>query len=715
MYDVSHMGHARAYLTFDILRRVMEDYFGYSVHYVMNVTDIDDKIILRARRNALLAEYEKENAADQAKVAADAVAAAEAASAKQAAKLAELRSDESVAAAAAAGTRAAAERVTAEAEAAFKAEQAAGAAAAAKAAADKGDAAAALAAGRDALAERLDAEKGDTITDHAVFERHARYYEREFLSDLAALGVPPPDVLPRVTEYVPQVVAFIQQVVDRKLAYESNGSVYFDTAAFGGSHDYRKLVPAAGANASAREMAEGEGALASAAAGEKRSPNDFVLWKRSKRGEPAWESPWGQGRPGWHIECSVMATDIIGDNMDIHAGGSDLKFPHHDNEMAQSEAYHGNQQWVNYFLHAGHLHIRGLKMSKSLKNFVTIRQALQEHSSRQLRMMFLLQAWDKPCMYSDQVMGDAKAKEALFKNFFGAVKALLRDDWASAPQVWRKPDHAMHAALEQAQRQVHAALCDNIDTPGAIAALCELVTEANKYLTDAANPPRALLMRRVGDYVTRILRVFGLVAGGDELGFGRADAGAASGEAAAAPFVNVAVAFRDKIRDLARAGASAGEMLAACDALRDGAMAELGVRVEDRAGQPSLWKMDDPAELQREIAEKKAVAAEAAAKKKANKIALLEKELAKAEAAAVPPVHIFRTAAAEEKYGAWDDKGVPKALKSGEELNKSQQKAVAKEWTKQDKAHSGLVKKAGDAGVEAYLEKMRADIAALKL
>ncbi|CAE7813114.1 cysS [Symbiodinium microadriaticum] len=157
-------------------------------------------------------------------------------------------------------------------------------------------------------------------------------------------------------------------------------------------------------------MEEGEGALAAEDA-EKRSPNDFALWKASKPGEPAWESKWGPGRPGWHIECSVMATDVNGEYLDIHAGGEDLKFPHHDNEMAQSEAYLQRSQWVNYFWHAGHLHIEGLKMSKSLKNFITIRQALGMHSPRQLRMMFLMQAWDKGMNYSDQAIDMAKVEE----------------------------------------------------------------------------------------------------------------------------------------------------------------------------------------------------------------------------------------------------------------------------------------------------------------
>ncbi len=119
-------------------------------------------------------------------------------------------------------------------------------------------------------------------------------------------------------------------------------------------------------------VAEGEGALADLQA-QKRSAQDFALWKKSKEGEPSWQSPWGTGRPGWHIECSAMASDVLGETIDIHSGGEDLRFPHHDNELAQSEAYFDRGQWINYFLHSGHLHIEGKKMSKSLKNFITIR------------------------------------------------------------------------------------------------------------------------------------------------------------------------------------------------------------------------------------------------------------------------------------------------------------------------------------------------------
>lgn len=145
----------------------------------------------------------------------------------------------------------------------------------------------------------------------------------------------------------------------------------------------------------------------------KRQAMDFALWKASKPGEPAWDSPWGRGRPGWHIECSVMATEVLGNKLDIHAGGIDLRFPHHDNEIAQSEACFESDSWVNYFLHSGHLTITGCKMSKSLKNFITIKEALKDNSARQIRIAFLLHSWKDTLDYSPSVMEGAVQLEKL--------------------------------------------------------------------------------------------------------------------------------------------------------------------------------------------------------------------------------------------------------------------------------------------------------------
>jgi len=320
VYDACHMGHARAYLTFDILRRIMEDYFHFDLFYQVNITDVDDKIILRARQNKLVADYTQQvlEKKDIAEVEAYVQKAMTTMREKLQKKVAELKEPLPE------GTpsKQIEKREEALKEAQFKADQFVDVENAVNNVLGKDDKTIEelIAASRDALAGQLDKDHGSSVTDHKIFEEHARKFEREFHEDMAALGVKEPDVITRVTEYIPQIVDYIKGIIDNGYAYESNGSVYFDTNGFKGKgFDYRKLKP--GVNTTAEEMAEGEGALAVSGTTEKRHPNDFALWKTSKPGEPSWESPWGPGRPGWHIECSVMASDVIGENIDIHGGG----------------------------------------------------------------------------------------------------------------------------------------------------------------------------------------------------------------------------------------------------------------------------------------------------------------------------------------------------------------------------------------------------------
>jgi cysteinyl-tRNA synthetase len=569
-----------------------------------------------------------------------------------------------------------------------------------------------ITASHDALAAQLDKERGSSVTDQKIFEDHARRFEREFFEDMTALGVKEPDVVTRVTEYVPQIVDYIKGIMDNGFGYASNGSVYFDTNTFKDKgYDYRKLKP--GVDTSAEEMAEGEGALAGGSS-EKKHPNDFALWKASKPGEPSWESPWGPGRPGWHIECSVMASDIIGENVDIHGGGVDLMFPHHDNEMAQAEAYHQCCQWVNYFMHAGHLHIKGLKMSKSLKNFITIRQALTEHTPRQLRLMFLMQAWDKPMNYSDQTVDDAKAKEKYFKNFFGAVKSVLRNDFVAERQGWTPADRALWAVLQSSQAKVHASLLDNMKTFDVIQHLVDLVLDCNKYLTAEASP-KNLLVQKVALYVTKMLRIFGVVQGNDTIGFGESGSGGEGGskEEVVGPFVDAFVDFREKIRVAAKSKVGPGEFLNHCDDVRDETLANLGIRVED-SNETSIWKMDDPEAIRKEVEEKRKKAAEAAAKKQQQKLERLEADVQKAQSARVTTTEMFKSGAHTDKWGSFDDDGKPLTTKEGEPLSKSQQKSITKEIKNQEKAHEKLVKTAGEQGIDAHIASLEAQLAELK-
>lgn len=222
-------------------------------------------------------------------------------------------------------------------------------------------------------------------------------------------------------------------------------------------------MPEAFGDTSSLQEGEGDLSVSEEKQSEKKSPNDFALWKCSKSGEPWWESPWGKGRPGWHIECSVMASAICGESLDIHTGGVDLKFPHHDNELAQAEAYFNNDHWVRYFLHSGHLTITGCKMSKSLKNFITIQEALKKHTSRQLRLAFLLHSWKDTLDYSDTTMDMAMQYEKFLNEFFLNVKCLVRENSKKTAfnsfKKWTEVEINLNNKFCRAKDQVHNALC----------------------------------------------------------------------------------------------------------------------------------------------------------------------------------------------------------------------------------------------------------------
>ncbi|KAJ7020017.1 tRNA synthetases class I (C) catalytic domain-containing protein [Mycena alexandri] len=714
VYDASHMGHARNYVTQDILRRIMSDYFGYDVHFVMNVTDIDDKIIKRARQNHLLDKFREEtkgvspeliaqvhdawrthvrDALSKGLLESDAPKAGD--EDKAWPRLAELiqnkdwkqeclRRDEKfdMYFSSASQTLAALEVARAQLSTGNHSQEAAH-----KLIADS----------KDILSQALDDQYKSTVTDPSIARSLAAYWEGQFFEDMSRLRVREPDTVTRVTEYVPEIVAFVEGIVKNGFGYEAEGSVYFDTEAFDNSpgHDYAKLEPWSKGN---RELLEdAEGALAQKTG---RRSADFALWKASRPGEPSWPSPWGPGRPGWHIECSVMASAILGDNMDIHSGGIDLAFPHHDNEMAQSEAYHECGAWVNYFIHTGHLHIEGLKMSKSLKNFITIDEILQKYTARQLRLAFLTQLWSAKVDFTDSLMtGEVRSLETTINNFFTNVSALLSQATADGTKSdgyhhYEEPERELRAAMYESQHAFRVALCDSFNTPAAISVLKDLIARTNVYITARGKALNLQLLENTARWTGQMLRMFGLGAGrAEELGWGLEGDAAAGGinrEEVLMPYIRSLSTFRDSVRRLAmgKGDTALQDILALCDRLRDVDLVPLGVALDDQEDGKALVKLVPPAELIRAREEKRAQAEAKTAKKAASAQAAHEKRIAKLEKGRVAPEDLFKPPNVPEgTYGSWNEEGVPLTDAEGKELSKNQGKKVEKDWAVQKKLH----------------------------
>ena len=234
-------------------------------------------------------------------------------------------------------------------------------------------------------------------------------YIAAFRQDVEALGVKPASQHPRVMDYMDQIIVFVEDLISKDFAYQAQGDVYFRVEK---SKDYAKL-----ANKSLEDLIQGASGRTDEETARKENPLDFALWKSAKEGEISWDSPWGPGRPGWHIECSVMATEILGDTIDIHGGGADLEFPHHTNEIAQSEAKTG-QTFANYWMHNGFVNIDNVKMSKSLGNFITVHDALETVDGQVLRFFFATQHYRKPINFTEKAVRDAEVNLKYLKNTF---------------------------------------------------------------------------------------------------------------------------------------------------------------------------------------------------------------------------------------------------------------------------------------------------------
>lgn len=356
VYDEPHIGHARSAYIFDVIRRYLE-YKKLKVTFVRNVTDVDDKIIDKARKEEGGAEGADGSLIEKAK---------------------------------------------------------------------------------------------------EVSKKYLDSYHR----DMALLGIRPPDREPKATEYIPKMIRFIELLIERGAAYESGGDVYFDIKK---AKDYGKL-----SNQSPGKMEIG----ARIAPGEKkRDALDFALWKSAKEGEPSWPSPWGDGRPGWHIECSAMSSDILGDEFDIHGGGIDLIFPHHENEVAQSEG--ADKKFARYWIHNGLLTINSEKMAKSLGNFISIQDFIAKHRDPDYMKLFFLSAhYHSPIDYTEDKIEEARKEKERF--------TILLDKIDKVAPVSRHAEGG--SGTELFRKRFEEAMDDDFNTPLALASLFDLVACINKIM-----------------------------------------------------------------------------------------------------------------------------------------------------------------------------------------------------------------------------------------
>lgn len=314
---------------------------------------------------------------------------------------------------------------------------------------------------------------------HTSCDELANRFIREFYTDMDALGIDRPDIEPKATEHIPEMIALIDELVQKNMAYQSGSDVFYAVESFS---DYGKLSRRnleemqAGARISVNEM--------------KRNPMDFVLWKGSKPGEPSWDSPWGPGRPGWHIECSAMSRKYLGATFDIHGGGKDLIFPHHENEIAQSEGANCCS-FVTTWIHHGFVTIRDEKMSKSLNNFLTIRDILQHYHPEVLRFFVFSTHYRNPLDFSEAAMQDAAlGLDRLYACIAGidSLAAIAGSDTSSEQQVATEQDRQ---ALQNIEERFQNAMDNDFNTAQAQAVLFDAVKVLNRVAKDLSAVPSA--------------------------------------------------------------------------------------------------------------------------------------------------------------------------------------------------------------------------------
>ncbi len=329
----------------------------------------------------------------------------------------------------------------------------------------------------------------------------AEQYIREYQEEMAALGVLKPTHEPRATEHIPEMIALVERLLARGVAYVVDGEVYFAVEKFPG---YGKL-----SGRRPEDMLAGARVEVSE---KKRNPLDFALWKAAKPGEPFWDSPWGPGRPGWHLECSAMSLKYCGETLDIHGGGLDLIFPHHENEIAQSEAATG-KPFVRYFVHNGLITVNGEKMAKSLGNYVSVKELLSRYHPETIRLFLLTKHYRSPLDYTEQAIKEAE--KALY-GLYGSLYFLQRIKSVREGEL-RKGGRRLAQALETFQQRFVAALADDLNTAVALGEVFNLLSEVNRFLPAAREATSA-----EAQLATEVLKVIKDLPGA-LLGVGGAD------------------------------------------------------------------------------------------------------------------------------------------------------------------------------------------------
>lgn len=444
----------------------------------------------------------------------------------------------------------------------------------------------------------------------------ARIYEEDFKQDMASLKVLPPTVYMRVTENIPQIISFIKTIIANGQAYAtSQGNVYFDV------NSWRERY---GVLTAVSPDTQGE-----AVDTDKRHGRDFALWKAAKPQELSWSSPWGKGRPGWHIECSTISSAVFGKQLDIHTGGIDLAFPHHENEIAQCEVYHQCEQWGNYFLHSGHLHVKGSqeKMSKSLKNYITIKDFLKKFSSDQFRMFCLRSRYSSAVEFSDETMNDAKNVLQAISSFIRDANAYIKGQLVCDPVR----EDVLWERLASTKVNVKAAFADDFDTSRAVAAIMDLIHHGNRQLKavtkDAVSPRSSVVYGSITSYIESFFNALGMSLEERQVAVGGGNTALLSN------VMDELVSFRTKVRNYALVLPEATEavqmeegavgakgpkqeqkekrrqlmqerkpLLEACDSLR-GDLAAFGIHIKDRST-ASTWEMAEGGRAEQQAEEK---------------------------------------------------------------------------------------------------------------